>query len=93
MKFNQTILAEFIDTLESGNPEALPAIADRLLEDESVLTSATVPVDFPEDVPSRVEILKQKAEHLKWAKADCAWMVLIPEIASMVLQCAELDKE
>jgi len=93
MNFDQTILAEFIDTLESGNPEALPAIADRLLEDESVLTSATVPVDFPVDTDSRVELLKQKAEHLKWAKADYAWMVLVPEIAGMVLECAELDKE
>lgn len=91
MFFNQVILAEFINALEFGDHDVLASIVDRLLEDESVLTSAVVPEDFPEDTDSRVELLKQKAEALKYSKADYAWMVLIPEIAGMVLKCA--DKE
>lgn len=91
MHFNPVILTEFIDTLEAGDFDALAGIADRLLEDESVLTSSVVPVDFPEDVDARVEVLRAKAESLKWEKADYTWNILIPEIAGMVLQCAEKD--
>lgn len=86
MNFNQVTLAEFIDTLESGEVQALHGIAERLLEDESVLTSGVAPVDFPETVPEQVKLMREKAECLKWAKADFAWAILIPELVGMVLQ-------
>ena len=85
MFFNQVILTEFIDTLEAGEVQALHGIADRLLEDESVLTGSVLPVDFPETVPEQVKLMREKAEALKWAKADYAWAILIPELAGMVL--------